>query len=169
MAAETPSTELKDEDVARLEIVRRVAEAFDVFDHECNKTVDVREIGTIMRSLGCYPTEAELHDLIAEVEEDEPTGFIRFEKFQPMMVRVLTERRYRPANEEQLLKAFTVLDKEQKGHLTVDELRKYMMEEGEHFTQEEMDEMLQASVDPEKEVILYKDYVTLMTMDDSSS
>jgi Ca2+-binding EF-hand superfamily protein len=47
-----------------------------------------------------------------------------------MMVRVLTERRYRPANEEQLLKAFTVLDKEQKGHLTVDELRKYMMEEG---------------------------------------
>jgi Ca2+-binding EF-hand superfamily protein len=86
-----------------------------------------------------------------------------------MMVRVLTERRYRPANEEQLLKAFTVLDKEQKGHLTVDELRKYMMEEGEHFTQEEMDEMLQASVDPEKEVILYKDYVTLMTMDDSSS
>jgi Ca2+-binding EF-hand superfamily protein len=130
MAAETPSTELKDEDVARLEIVRRVAEAFDVFDHECNKTVDVREIGTIMRSLGCYPTEAELHDLIAEVEEDEPTGFIRFEKFQPMMVRVLTERRYRPANEEQLLKAFTVLDKEQKGHLTVDELRKYMMEEG---------------------------------------
>jgi Ca2+-binding EF-hand superfamily protein len=67
MAAETPSTELKDEDVARLEIVRRVAEAFDVFDHECNKTVDVREIGTIMRSLGCYPTEAELHDLIAEV------------------------------------------------------------------------------------------------------
>jgi hypothetical protein len=40
---------------------------------------------------------------------------------------------------------------------------------GEHFTQEEMDEMLQASVDPEKEVILYKDYVTLMTMDDSSS
>ena len=42
MAAETPSSELKDEDVSRLEIVRRVAEAFDVFDHESNKTVDVR-------------------------------------------------------------------------------------------------------------------------------
>lgn len=26
-----------------------------------------REIGTIIRSLGCFPSEAELHDIIAEV------------------------------------------------------------------------------------------------------
>lgn len=45
-------------------ILIRIEESFDVFDHEQNKTVDVREIGTIIRSLGCYPTEAELHDMI---------------------------------------------------------------------------------------------------------
>ena len=32
--------------------------------------------------------------MIQEVEEEEPTGFIRLEKFQPMMARVLMERRY---------------------------------------------------------------------------
>ena len=26
-----------------------------------------REVGTIIRSLGCYPSEAELHDMIQEV------------------------------------------------------------------------------------------------------
>lgn len=52
-----------------------------------------REMGTIIRSLNCYPSEAELHDMIQEVEEEEPTGFIRLEKFQPMMARVLMERR----------------------------------------------------------------------------
>ena len=36
------------------------------------------------------------------------------------------------------------------------------MEEGEPFSQEEMDEMLQAAVDPDKGTILYKDFVTLM-------
>lgn len=36
------------------------------------------------------------------------------------------------------------------------------MEEGEAFSQEEMDEMLQAAVDPDKGTILYKDFVTLM-------
>ena len=52
-------------------------------------------MGTIIRSLHCYPSEAELHDMIQEVEEEEPTGFIRLEKFQPMMARVLMERRYK--------------------------------------------------------------------------
>ena len=31
---------------------------------------------------------------MSQVEEEEPTGFIRFEKFQPMMAKVLLERRF---------------------------------------------------------------------------
>ena len=42
----------------------RIEEAFDIFDHEQNKTVDVREVGTVIRSLGCYPTQSELTDMI---------------------------------------------------------------------------------------------------------
>ena len=45
----------------------KIKEAFEVFDHESNNTVDVREVRTIIRSLGCCPSEGELHDLIAEV------------------------------------------------------------------------------------------------------
>lgn len=48
-------------------VQKRIEEAFDVFDHEGNKTVDVREIGTIMRSLDLCPTENELGDVITEV------------------------------------------------------------------------------------------------------
>ena len=36
------------------------------------------------------------------------------------------------------------------------------MEEGEPFSQQEMDEMLQAAVDPDKGTVLYNDFVTLM-------
>ncbi|XP_061482387.1 dynein regulatory complex protein 8 isoform X3 [Rhineura floridana] len=93
----------------------------------------LREIGTIIRSLGCCPSEGELHDMIAEVEEEEPTGFIRLEKFLPMMTRVLMERRYRPIPEDILLCAFEVLDQNKCGHLTKDELVKYMTEEGSFF------------------------------------
>ncbi|XP_063128232.1 dynein regulatory complex protein 8 isoform X31 [Rattus norvegicus] len=67
---------------------------------------EYREIGTIIRSLGCSPTEGELHDFIAEVEEEEPTGYIRFEKFIPVMTTVLLEKRYRPIAEDVLLRAF---------------------------------------------------------------
>ena len=37
------------------EVQKKVLDAFEVFDHEQNKTVDAREIGTIIRSLGWCP------------------------------------------------------------------------------------------------------------------
>ncbi|XP_063299278.1 dynein regulatory complex protein 8 [Pelobates fuscus] len=149
------------------DLQRKITEAFNVFDHENNQTVDVREVGTIIRSLGCCPTEGELHDMLAEVEEEEPTGYIRFEKFLPMMTKVLLERRYRPVTEDVLLRAFEVLDESKKGYLTRDELVKYMSEEGEPFTQEEMEEMISAAVDPDKSIVLYKDYISTMVIEDS--
>ncbi|XP_077668306.1 dynein regulatory complex protein 8 [Eretmochelys imbricata] len=149
------------------DIQKKITDAFEVFDHECNKTVDVREIGTIIRSLGCCPSEGELHDLLAEVEEEEPTGYIRLEKFLPMMTKVLMERRYRPIPEDVLLRAFEVLDANKCGHLTKEELVKYMTEEGEPFTQEEMEEMLSAAVDPETNTVRYRDYITMMVVDEN--
>ncbi|XP_013995174.1 dynein regulatory complex protein 8 isoform X1 [Salmo salar] len=182
------------------EVHKKIRAAFDVFDHELNKTVDVREIGTIIRSLGCFPNEGELHDVIAEIEEEEPTGYIRFEKFLPTMTKVLMERNvgvpspctpstgspsplsplspthrvdlpgyhrvFRPIPEDLLLQAFEVLDKQKKGHLELEELTKYMTQEGEPFTQEEMEEMLSAAMDPDKNLIFYKDFVSMMTLDD---
>ncbi|KAJ7989136.1 hypothetical protein DPEC_G00316390 [Dallia pectoralis] len=146
---------------------RKIREAFDVFDHEHNRTVDVREVGTIIRSLGGFPSEGELHDIIAEVEEEEPTGYIRFEKFLPTMTKVLMERRFRPIPEELLLQAFEVLDQQKKGHLEPEELTKCMTQEGEPFTPEEMEEMLSAAVDPDRNVIFYRDFVSMMTVDNT--
>ncbi|XP_063128225.1 dynein regulatory complex protein 8 isoform X19 [Rattus norvegicus] len=146
------------------ELHKKIKEAFEVFDHESNNTVD---IGTIIRSLGCSPTEGELHDFIAEVEEEEPTGYIRFEKFIPVMTTVLLEKRYRPIAEDVLLRAFEVLDPTKRGFLTKDELVKYMTEEGEPFSQEEMEEMLSAAIDPESNTINYRDYITMMVIDEN--
>ncbi|XP_063092832.1 dynein regulatory complex protein 8 isoform X1 [Cavia porcellus] len=118
------------EELKVAEFHKRIKDAFEVFDHELNNTVDVREIGTIVRSLGCCPSEGELHDLLAEVEEEEPTGYIRYEKFLPVMTKVLLEGRYRPIPDDVLLQAFETLDSAKRGFLTKEELIKYMTEEG---------------------------------------
>ncbi|KAM6081293.1 dynein regulatory complex protein 8 isoform 2-T2 [Chlamydotis macqueenii] len=99
-------TEGSGEDGAVAEIEKKIIEAFEVFDHEYNKTVDAREIGSIVRSLGCFPTEAELHELLVKVEGEEPTGYIHLEKFLPVMTKVLLNRSYRPIPEDVLLHAF---------------------------------------------------------------
>lgn len=58
-----------------------------------------------------------------------------------------------------------ILDKEKKGYLEPKELTKYMMHEGEVFTQEEMDEMLTAHTDQKDNVIYYKDIIDQLTLD----
>ena len=51
------------------ELRTKVHEAFRVFDHENNNTVDVREVGTIIRSLGFCPSEAELQEVLRDMED----------------------------------------------------------------------------------------------------
>nr|XP_009684925.1 PREDICTED: EF-hand calcium-binding domain-containing protein 2 isoform X3 [Struthio camelus australis] len=130
-------------DRAVAEIEKKIIEAFEVFDHECNETVDVRF-----------------------VEEEEPTGYVHLEKFLPVMKKVLLDKRYRPIPEDVLLRAFEALDENKRGYLTKEELVKYMTEEGEPFTQEEMEAMLSAALDPETNTVRYKDYITLITAGD---
>lgn len=38
---------------------------------------------------------------------------------------------------------------------------------GEPFSQEEMEEMLSAAIDPESNSVLYKDYITMMVIDEN--
>uniref|UniRef100_A0A8C3CCM4 EF-hand calcium binding domain 2 n=1 Tax=Cairina moschata TaxID=8855 RepID=A0A8C3CCM4_CAIMO len=166
-AAAMAEQEGNGEDGAVAEIEKKIIEAFEVFDHECNKTVDVREIGSIVRSLGCFPTEAELHELLAKVEEEEePTGYVHLEKFLPVMTKVLLDRSYRPIPEDVLLHAFEALDENKCGYLTKDELVKHMTEEGEPFTEEEMEEMLSNGLDPETNTVHYRDYISMMIVEE---
>jgi len=45
-------------------------EAFSLFDKDGDGTISANELGTVMRSLGANPTEAELHDMVNEVDAD---------------------------------------------------------------------------------------------------
>ncbi|NXX47555.1 DRC8 protein, partial [Tricholaema leucomelas] len=88
-----------------------------------------REIGLIVRSLGCFPTEAELQELLAKVEEEPPTGYIHLEKFLLVMTEVLLNRSYQPVPEDVLLHAFETLDENKRGYITKEELVKYLTQE----------------------------------------
>ena len=52
-------------------------EAFQLFDKDGNGSISTKELGMVMRSLGQNPTEAELMDMINEVDVD-GSGTVRF-------------------------------------------------------------------------------------------
>ena len=67
------------------EQIAEFKEAFSLFDKDGNGTITTKELGTVMRSLGQNITQAELQDLINEVEANNRT--IDFPEFLTMMAR----------------------------------------------------------------------------------
>ncbi|CAG9761703.1 unnamed protein product [Ceutorhynchus assimilis] len=141
------------------DLERRIADAFEVFDHAGNKNVDIREIGTIIRGLGCCPTEAEIQEIIVGVENPETPGSVHLSKFLPYVSQLITEHKYEPASPETLLEAFRTLDPEQHGFLTKDYISTLMTQDGEPFNQDELDEMLEIAIDPHTHTIPYEYYI----------
>ena len=141
-------------------IFEDIKEAFALFDRDGKGMIDVREVGTIVRSLGICPTEQELRELLNECEEETPTGFIKFERFERMMSRVLTDNQYPRDSEEKLLIAFRKLDVDNKGYLEAEKVRQMMTTHGERFSPEEVDDFLNFAVDAETGFFHYEDYVS---------
>ncbi|KAK6123782.1 hypothetical protein DH2020_042479 [Rehmannia glutinosa] len=119
--------------------------------------ITTKELGTVMRSLGQNPTEAELQDMINEVDADQ-NGTIDFPEFLNLMARKMKDT----DSEEELKEAFKVFDKDQNGFISAAELRHVMTNLGEKLTDEEVDEMIrEADVDGDGQVN-YEEFVRMM-------
>lgn len=67
-------------------MLEETREAFMLFDKDNNGTIDVSELGAVMRSLNMSPTESELKDMINEVDGN-GNGSIEFDEFVAMLSR----------------------------------------------------------------------------------
>ena len=100
------------------EQIAEFKEAFSLFDKDGDGTITTKELGTVMRSLGQNPTEAELQDMINEVDAD-GNGTIDFPEFCTLMARKMKDT----DSEEELKEAFRVFDKDGNGFISAAELR----------------------------------------------
>lgn len=148
--------------------IKRLSEAFNVFDQESNNTIPSTELGTVVRSLGLVPTEGELQDILSEMSDDSNPEFIHLERFLSVMNVVLKDRRYLGEPESKILRAFQVLDSENKGYLTEDEFRNYLCKEGEPFNDEEFQDFMTIALDDESNrICTYKDFLQHLVVEDN--
>ena len=100
------------------EQISEFKEAFALFDKDGDGTITTKELGTVMRSLGQNPTEAELQDMINEVDAD-GNGTIDFPEFLSLMARKIKDT----DTEEELREAFKVFDRDGNQLISAAELR----------------------------------------------
>ena len=105
-----------------------------------------------MRSLGQNPTEAELQDMINEVDAD-GSGSIQFPEFLLMMAKKTSELNA----EDEIREAFHVFDRDGNGYISRNEFSAVLLNIGEKITDEEMqgNEISVANFDWRDAQILY--------------
>ena len=114
--------------------VAEYKESFVFFDKDGDGMITKDELGTVMRSIsnwlervgshmsfraiGMNPTQAELEDMVNEVDSDRD-GSVNFQEFLDMMSKS-TET---DSTEEDIREAFKVFDKNEDGFISESELR----------------------------------------------
>lgn len=149
---------------------KRIKAAFDLFDRDGKGIVVKEEVGTMMRYLRAFPTEEEMvTEILPQLQDEEETQFVKIERFEPFMLRILVEKVYEPDPEEVVLEAFKVLDSEGKGYLEEDTIVELLTENEYAFRPKEVQDFLRVAKDTDTGYIHYDDYVAHLAAPVSTS
>ena len=108
------------------EKIAECKEVFELFDKDRDGAISTKELGDVMSALGTNPTQAELQEMINEVDTD-GSGKIEFKEF----LDLFTQKMKDPDSEEDLIEAFKIFDKDGNGVISANELRHVMTTLGE--------------------------------------
>merc|ERR1712010_280729 len=132
----------------------------DAFSQFCNAegSCTSSQVGPILRTFGQNPAEAEIQDMVNQVDKD-GSGMIDFPEFLSMM----SLKQESENAEDEIREAFQVFDGDGNGFINRQELACVMGNLGETLTQEEIQGMIdQADIDGDG-CINYEEFYTMMS------
>lgn len=148
-------------------IEMKLSKVLPTFEKDDSGTVDVRDVGTIIRAMNINPTETLIESVVKAIEEPESTGYVHISKLRPVIAQMCLNREYNGTvlsrdSEETIVQAFQLLDRDNKGYIEAEYLKQVMTEQGEKFNNEEILEMINAACDPETGHIYYDDFAAIL-------
>ncbi|KAK0417964.1 hypothetical protein QR680_013301 [Steinernema hermaphroditum] len=121
-----------------------IQEVFHFYDVRGDDKITVKQIGTALRSLGQFPTEAQIETLTKQWEDKETR--ISIEEFAPILHSVQKHASKLPTHEE-FAECLTHFDRDRSGQIGIVELRHMLENNGEKLAEEEVDLLLRGLPD----------------------
>ncbi|XP_052765541.1 uncharacterized protein LOC128206879 isoform X2 [Mya arenaria] len=135
--------------------VKLILQSFSVLDENGDGRISKTEIARAYRLAGFNPTKGELESIVKEHDENDD-GYIDFEEYfnvmRSKMIKVDFEK-------ERMKTAFQVLDTNNDGYITADELRHALTRAGGHFTELEIADIIGRADKNHDGKIDYKEFV----------
>ncbi len=140
------------------ELIAELKEAFSLFDKDADNKIKTSELPLVVRALHQNPTEAELEEMIKEVDPED-TKQIHFSDFVALILK-----KWKDVDpEEELFEAFQVFDKDKTGFIASAELKHMLSNMGEKFTEEEAEDLIRRGNPDETGQIAYEPFIKLIT------
>merc|ERR1711871_1524424 len=131
---------------------------FNLFDKKRTGSIPIADMGTVLRSLGQNPTEAELSALVEEVDKDK-SGTIEFDEFVDLMS---CTNKTQEAMEEEIKNAFLTFDADGSGYIDREELVNVLTTMGDPVDEETINGMIaEADLDGDGK-INYAEFTKIM-------
>ena len=140
------------------DMINEFKEVFNFFDKDKDGYITAKELGDLIRNLGQNPTEAEIQNMINEVDINN-NGAIDFKEFLDIMLKKLKDSE----SEEELIEAFKIFDKDGNGLIGSEELLNVMLTLGEDSNKEEIEDLIN-EVDLDRDgLINYEEFLRLIS------
>merc|ERR1711907_720250 len=117
-----------------------IKEAFELFDTDGSGSIASGELKVAMKALGFEPKPGEIEKLIHSVDDD-GDGEMDYDDFERMMERKILDK----DQKDDLLKAFSLIDDDQTGKISLKNLKRVAKELGETMSEEELLEVIAES------------------------
>jgi len=131
-------------------------EAFGLWDTDKDGLVTGNDIGTMMRSLGMNPTDADIRETVKQHGAD---GKVNLSAF----LKIMQDAQSNLLSEKEIIEAFKVFDVNNSGYISSSELRHVLTILGDQLSNEEVQELLKEADDGTGKVNYRKYAVVLLT------
>ena len=112
-------------------------DAFDMYDRDKSGDISLKELVALFKTLGHSIPESEVRDLIDSVDTS-GKGKVTFDEFVSLLLKVEADGE---TEEEEVIKAFKVFDRDGSGSLSCAEFKHILTNLGDKFTDAEVDEI----------------------------
>lgn len=129
-------------------------DVFSLFDKDGDGKISIKELGTVMKSLGQNVSATDLQEMVNDIQAD-ANELIDLEGFFSLIARQIKD----VDTEAEIIGAFRVFDSEKKGVIPVNKLKDVFKNLEENLSDEEIDQMIKEADIYNSGLIHYEEFV----------
>ena len=139
------------------EVFAEYQDLFDSYDLNKNGKIERKEMKTILKKLGKEGTEEEIEQIWKSMNKIESDSTISFNDFIEFIKRFNLSKN--TMSTDDILNAFEIFDKNHDGTLSINEFKHILMDLGQKFSEDEVNEIITEIDLDNNGKINYRDFV----------